>query len=164
MSACPGFLVLFAWSVAASGTEPVPAAPSKAPAHAPVAVKTPLSPPKGAGIPETRRADTTAPRPQAPDSAERRSESVERLHLELDTLGVRIEELKASAQRAGAKVKKETKGDLEALERARAGIAARLDTLGRVTVAGWQKLRERAGREMDSLKAEVDRVRKKAKE
>ncbi|MEO6095220.1 MAG: hypothetical protein ABIW76_05935 [Fibrobacteria bacterium] len=97
------------------------------------------------------------------DSAVRRSETVAKLHTDLDTLAKKIEEVKIGIGRAGAKVKQKTREDLAALERTRAAIAARLDSLGGATADAWVRLKLRAGRQMDSLRADIDRVKKKAK-
>jgi hypothetical protein len=122
--------------------------------------------------PATGGAETTAVAPAevAPqaslspaDSAVRRSSTLAKLHSDLDTLAKKIEEVKIGIGKAGAKVKQKTKDDLAALERTRAGISARLDSLGGATADAWDRLKLRAGKEMDSLRADIDRVRKKAK-
>ncbi|GEM_PF-5178869 len=97
------------------------------------------------------------------DSALRKSETMAGLHQDLDTLGKKIEQLKLSIEKAGTKAKKKTQADLAALEKTRQGIAARLDSLGDATADAWDKMKSRATREMDELKADIDRVKKKAK-
>lgn len=108
---------------------------------------------------EAASQDTLAPA----DSAVRRSETVAKLHTDLDTLAKKIEEVKMGIAKAGAKAKQKTKDDLAALERTRASIAARLDSLGGATADVWDRLKIRAGRQMDSLRADIDRVKKKAR-
>lgn len=97
------------------------------------------------------------------DSAARRSETVAKLHTDLDTLAKKIEEIKIGIGKAGAKAKQKTKDDLAALERTRETLAARLDSLGAATADAWDRLKIRAGRQMDSLRADIDRVKKKAR-
>ena len=93
----------------------------------------------------------------------KRNQTLANLHSDLDTLAKKIEEVKIGIGKAGAKAKQKTKDDLAALERTRQGIAARLDSLGGATADAWDRLKTRAGREMDSLRADIDRVKKKAK-
>jgi hypothetical protein len=118
------------------------------------------------GIKDTLDAPVTA------DSAVSRSETTARLRLELDTLGRRIDALKArlakagskagdKAKHAGDKVKRETRDEVAALERAKDRLAARIDSLGEASSDAWFRMKARAKSGMDSLKADVDRLRGK---
>ncbi len=113
--------------------------------------------------------------PVTVDSTLSRSETSVRLRLELDTLGRRIDALKSrlaqagskagdKAKHAGDKVKRETRDELAALERAKDRLAARIDSLGGVSSDAWLRMKARAKSGMDSLKADVDRLRDKLKD
>jgi polyhydroxyalkanoate synthesis regulator phasin len=109
------------------------------------------------------------------DSAVLRSETAARLRSELDTLGRRIDALKTrlaqagskagdKAKHAGDKLKRETRDEVAALERAKDKLAARIDSLGEGSSDAWLRIQARAKTGMDSLKAEVDRMRKKIRD
>lgn len=106
--------------------------------------------------------------PVAADSAAPRSATVERMRLELDTLGQRIEALKSRLAKAGAKAgdkaKKETRDEVAALERAKDKLAERIDSLGEASSGAWLRMKARAKSGMDSLKADVDRLRDKLRD
>ena len=111
----------------------------------------------------------------ADDSAVSRSETAARLRLELDTLGRRIDALKSrlgkagsqagdKAKQAGDRLKRETRDEVAALERARDRLSARIDSLGGASSSAWYRMKARAKAGMDSLKADVDRLRDKLKD
>lgn len=124
-------------------------------------------------FPNARTGDTpsSGDPPKAPiaaDSAAPRGASVERMRLELDTLGQRIEALKSRLAKAGAKAgdkaKKEARDEVAALERAKDKLAARIDSLGEASSDAWLRMKARAKSGMDSLKADVDRLRDKLRD
>lgn len=113
--------------------------------------------------------------PVTVDSTVSRSETSTRLRLELDTLGSRIDALKSRLAQAGSKagdkakhaadkVNRETRDELASLERAKDRLAARIDSLGEVSSDAWFRMKARAKSGMDSLKADVDRLRDKLKD
>jgi polyhydroxyalkanoate synthesis regulator phasin len=123
----------------------------------------------------TGDAPDTLNAPVMADSAVARGETAARLRLELDTLGRRIDALKSrlakagsnagdKAKQAGDKVKRETREEVAALERAKDRLASRIDSLGEASSDAWFKVKGRAKSGLDSLKADVDRLREKIKD
>jgi chromosome segregation ATPase len=97
-----------------------------------------------------------------PDSIAIRNESMADLRAELDTLGMKIRQLQARIEKAGSKAKRESRDDLDRLERAKDRIASRLDSLGHASSGAWRNIKARTRDGIDSLKADIDRLRDKA--
>ena len=131
--------------------------------HAAVSENTPPSASAQASEPSKASQPLKSPPPARIAVADSVARAVADLRANLDSLGERIDEINAGLRIASATAKREAKQDLNRLQRTRKAIAARLDTLGQTTNAAWKKLKIRAGTEIDSLKADVDRVRHKGK-
>jgi hypothetical protein len=99
----------------------------------------------------------------AGDTAAGRHEFIEKMKLELDTLGTKIDALKARSAKASEKSKAEMKRQIVALDEKRDKLTARLDTLGRSTASAWNDLKAGTQKQVDSLKAAVNRLKKKEK-
>jgi TolA-binding protein len=115
-------------------------------------------------VPAAMAGDPAVAKPSPEADSASKHETIEHMKANLDSLGERIDELNAKMRLAGNKARKESKEDLDRLQRAKNLIAARLDTLGQTTSGAWRKMKARAGREIDSLKADVERVRRKNKD
>lgn len=113
--------------------------------------------------------------PAKADSALSRSETAARLRLELDTLERKIDALKTRLDKAGSKagdkaknagdrIKRETRDEVAALERAKDRLAERIDSLGDSSTEAWLRIKARAKAGIDSLKADVDRLRGKLRD
>lgn len=112
-----------------------------------------------------------APRAEdaGPDAAKAATDSanhhefIAKMQRELDTVGIRIDTLKARSARASEKSKAELKRKIIALDERRDKLIAKLDSLGHSGASKWDDLKAGTQREVDSLKQAVNKLKRKFK-
>jgi uncharacterized protein involved in exopolysaccharide biosynthesis len=106
-----------------------------------------------------------APKPAAmvKDTLAGRSEVIAKLRGELDTLGMKIDSMKKKGAKTSAKTKRQMEKEMKALDEKRKDLAAKLGTMEKATVSAWDDLKGKTEKEIDDLKASVERLKKKSK-
>lgn len=91
----------------------------------------------------------------------RRGDVVAGLRRELDSLGMLIDTLKVKSGKATAKAKEDAEVQIKKLDARRRRIGVKIDSLGKATAKTFEEVKRTTVREVDSLKASINRLWKK---